>query len=162
MSTNIEQIRAMREAAMKRSSSSGQTFEFEAKVRVTVNEGSSGSSLLASSIVLEDLGIRLYGFRMNFRDGNLIPFFPGSNQDEDGNRYVDVAVDSQRAPFDLIVLANENERMDPRTGRTYRARKNVQALNVNGGKLASTIIERYFDTLSENGITASNDFQVTI
>ena len=147
MSASIEQVRAMRDAARRRSSGSGEVLEFDAKVKVTVNPGSSGNSLLASTIVLEDLGIRLYGFRMNFRDGRLVPFFPGQNQDDEGNRYVDIAVDKERAPFDLVVLANEKERTDPKSGRSYRARTNVHAIDVNGNRLASTIVDRYFEAL---------------
>ena len=147
MSASIEQVRAMRDASKQRSAGSGQVIEFDAKVKVTVNPGASGNSLLASTIVLEDLGIRLHGFRMNFRDGRLVPFFPGQNQDDEGNRYVDIAVDSQRAPFDLVVLANEKERVDPASGRTYRARTNVHAIDVNGGRLAAEIVDRYVEAL---------------
>lgn len=152
MSASIEQIRAMRNAARRGTSSSGEVIEFDAKVRVVVNPGASGNSLLASTIVLEDLGIRLHGFRMNFRDGRLVPFFPGQNQDGDGNRSVDLAVDQDRAPFDLIVLANEKERTDPKSGRSYKARTNVHAIDVNGNKLASTIVDKYFDALDEGRI----------
>ncbi|MHB9126184.1 MAG: hypothetical protein ACYC4F_09585 [Armatimonadota bacterium] len=152
MATNMEQLRQLREAAERRSGSAGQVIEFDVKVRATVSEGKNGGSLLASSIVLEDLGIRLHGFRMNYRNGKLVPFFPGQNLDSDGNRSLDIRVDDDKAPFDLVVLANECERTDPRTGRTYRARKNVQAVCVNGGKLASTIVDKYLTSMEEGGL----------